>query len=262
MKKLILVIVVILLASIFLSADEDLYVKRMEKMSAFEMGGRKNPETVEIKEMWLGKNRFVQHSKMLSIILDGEKEKVYFIIHPQKCYYEFTTDIDREKLLEMLPPEAAKIISSIEIKDVKVNIGGPKKQVANWNCEGAEFEMTIMIPGIGIMPKYKIKLWTTKDIPFDYKKYSKAADEFFVNLILGIVNIDEEYRKELEKMETVEGFQVAAEITVTIFGTEINIEMQVLEVAEKPAPADAYSIPKGYTKKTFDFPIGIQGHFM
>jgi len=262
MKKLILIIVVILLASIFLSADEDLYVKRMEKMSAFEMSGKKNPETVEIKEMWLGENRFVQHSKMLSIILDGEKEKIYFIVHPEKSYYEFATDIDREKLLEMLPPKIAEVISSIEIKDVKVNIGGPKKQVANWNCEASEFEMTILIPGIGIMPKYKIKLWTTKDVPFDYKKYSKAADEFFVNYILGIVNIDEASKRELEKMQTVEGFQVAAEITVTIFGTEINIEMQVLEVAVKPAPADAYSIPKGYTKKTLNLALGIQGHFM
>ena len=85
MKKLILVIIVILLASIFLSAEVDLYVKRMEKMSAFELMGKKNPETVEIKEMWLGENRFVQHSEAVSIILDGEKEKIYFIIHPVKA---------------------------------------------------------------------------------------------------------------------------------------------------------------------------------
>jgi len=247
MKKLILVIVVILLASIFLSAD--VYVKRVDKTSAFEIGGNKNPETVEIKEMWLGKNSFVQHSKEVSIILDGKKEKIYFIIHPQKCYYEFTTDINREKLLEMIPPEAAKIISSVEITDAKVNIGGPKKQIANWNCEEAEMEMTFMIPAIGIMPKMKNKFWTTKDIPFDYKKYTNAADEFFVNFILEIINIDEESRKELEKMEVVDGFQVAAEITVTIFGTEINIEMQVLEVAEKPAPADAYYSEPLYVKE-------------
>lgn len=262
MKKLILIIVVILLASLFLSADEDLYVKRMEKMSAFEIAGNKNPETVEIKEMWLGVNRFVQHSKMLSIILDGEKEKIYFIIHPQKIYFEFPTDIDREKLLEMVPPEWAKVISSIEIKDVKVNIGGAKKQVANWNCEASEFEMTIMVPAIGIMPKYKIKLWTTKDIPFDYKKYSKSADEFFVNYILGIVNIDEDSKREMEKMGTIEGFQVAAEIKVTLFGSEINIEMQVLEISEKPAPAGAYAVPEGYTRKSLNLALGIQGHFM
>lgn len=262
MKKLILVIVVILLASLFLSADVDLYVKRVEKTAAFEIGGRKNPETVEIKEMWLGEKSFVQHSKEVSIILDGKKEKIYVIIHPQKCYYEFTTDINREKLLEMIPPEAAKIISSIEITDAKVNIGGPKKQIANWNCEGAEMEMTFMVPAIGIMPKYKIKFWMTKDIPFDYKKYTKAADEFFVNYILEIVNIDEESRKELEKMEAVDGFQVAAEITVTIFGSELKVEMQVLEIEEKPAPADAYSVPKGYTKKTLNLAYGIPGHFI
>ncbi len=258
MKKLILVVVVILLASIFLSAEVDLYVKRMEKMSAFELMGKKNPETVEIKEMWLGENRFVQHSKAVSIILDGEKEKIYFIIHPEKSYLEFSTDINREKLLEMVPPEVAKVISTVEITGVKVNTGGPKKQIANWNCEEAGFEMTIMIPAIGIMPKYKIKLWTTKDIPFDYKKYTAAADEFFVNYILGIVNIDEESKREIVKMEAVDGFQVAAEITITIFGSEINIEMQVLELEERPAPADAYSVPSGYTKQTFNFPIGIQ----
>jgi hypothetical protein len=262
MKKLVLVIVVILLASLFLSADDDLYVKRMEKMSAFEMMGKKNPENVEIKEMWLGENRFVQHSKMLSIILDGDKEKIYFILHPEKSYFEFSTDINREKLLEMVPPKIAEVISSIEIKDVKVTIGGAKKQVANWNCKASEFEMTIMVPAMGIMPKYKIRLWTTEDIPFDYKKYSKAADEFFVNHILGIVNIDEDSKREMEKMETIEGFQVAAEVTITIFGSEINIEMQVLEIEERPAPADAYSVPEGYTKKTFDFTLGFPGHII
>ncbi len=261
MKKLILIIVVILLASLFLGAD-DLYVKRLEKTSAFEIAGNKNPEIVEIKEMWLGVNRFVQHSKMLSIILDGEKEMIYFIVHPEKSYYEFPTDIDREKLLEMVPPKIAEVISSTEIKDVKVNIGGGKKQVANWNCEASEFEMTIMVPAIGVMPKYKIKVWTTKDIPFDYKKYSKAADEFLVNFILGIVNIDEASKREMEKMGTIEGFQVAAEITFTLFGSEINVEMQVLEVAEKSAPADTYTVPEGYTKKNLNLALGIQGHFM
>ena len=260
MKKLILVIVVILLASLFLSAD--VYVKRVDKTFAYELSGRKNPEIVEIKEMWLGENSFVQHSKEVSLILDGKKEKIYVIIHPQKCYYEFTTDIDREKLIEMLPPEAAKIISSIQITDAKVNVGGPKKQIANWNCEEAEMEMTIMVPAIGIMPKYKVKFWTTKDIPFDYEKYAKAADEFFVDYILGIVKIDEDSKKELEKMEAVEGFQVAAEITITIFGSEIKMEMQVLEIKEKPAPADAYSVPKGYTKKTLNLAYGIPGNFI
>lgn len=254
MKKLILVIVVILLASLFLSAD--VYVKRMEKMAAFELMGQKKPETVVINELWLGEHSFVQHSDTVSIILDGKKDKIFIIVHPQKCYYEFPTDINRETLLETIPPEAAKIISTIEITDTKVNIGGQKKKIANWDCEEGEMEMTIMVPAIGIMPKYRLKFWTTKDLPFDYKKYTKAADEFFVNYILGIVKINEESKKELEKMEAVEGFQVAAEITIDIFGSEINMEMQVLEIEERPAPADAYSVPSDYTKKAFDLGRG------
>lgn len=260
MKKLILVIIVIMLASIFLSAD--VYVKRMEKMSAFEMMGKTNPETVEIKEMWLAENRFAQLSKTVGIILDYEKEKLYIIIHPEKIYFEFPTDIDREKLFAMLPPKAVEVISSVEITGVKVNIGGPKKKIANWNCDGAEMEMTFMVPAFGIMPKYKIKFWTTKDVSFDYKKYSKAADDFFVKYILGIIKIDEASEKEFEKMEAVDGFQVGAEVTVTIFGSVINIEMQVLEIEERPAPAGVYSVPKGYTKKTIDAALGIQGYLM
>ena len=260
MKKLILVIIVILLVSIFLSAD--VYVKRMEKMSAFEMMGKTNPETVEIKEMWHGENRFAQLSKGLSIILDYEQEKLYLIIHPQKSYFEFPTNLDREKLLAMLPPKAVEFVSSIEITGASVNTGGPKKKIANWNCEGTEMEMTIMVPAAGIMPKYKIKFWTTKDVSFDYKKYSKAAEDFFVKYILGIINIDEASRKELEKMEAVEGFQVGAEVTVTIFGSVVNVEMQVLEIEERPAPPGVYSVPKDYTKMTIDAVLGIKGCLM
>jgi hypothetical protein len=122
MKKLILVIIVILLASIFLSAD--VYVKRMEKMAAFELMGEKKPETVVINELWLGEHSFVQHSNTVSIVMDGKKDKIFIIVHPQKCYYEFPTDINREKLLAMIPPEAKKIISTIEITGAKVSIGG------------------------------------------------------------------------------------------------------------------------------------------
>ena len=257
MKKLILVIIVILLASIFLSAD--VYVKRMEKMSAYEMMGKTNPETVEIKEIWMGENKFAQLSKGVSIILDNEQEKLYLIIHPEKVYFEFPTDLDREKLLAILPPKALEVVSSIEVTGVSVNIGGPKKKIANWNCDGAEMEMTIMVPAAGIMPKYKIKFWTTKDVSFDYKKYSKAAEEFFVKYILGIIKIDEASKKELEKMEAVDGFQVGTEVTVTIFGSVINVEMQVLEIEERPAPPGVYSVPKGYTKKTIDAALGIKG---
>ena len=114
-----------------------------------------------------------------------------------------------------------------------------------------------MIPALNMMAKYKMKMWMTKDIPFDYKKYG-AIDEFFERYILGIVNIDEDSKKEMEKLEKFDGFQIAAEASVSMFGSEIKIVSQCLEVEERPAPPGIYSVPSGYTKKTFDFALGLQ----
>jgi hypothetical protein len=127
------------------------------------------------------------------------------------------------------------------------------KKIANWNCHSTEFEMVFMIPALNIMPKYKMKIWTTKDLPSDYKKYTRVMDEFFSRYILGLANIDENSKKELEKLEKTDGFQVAAEVTIRIYGTEINIESQCLEVTEKPAPPGIYSVPKNYTKRPINY---------
>jgi len=255
MKKIVLIIILVLLFFLFL--DADVYVRNMEHTATFNLMGSKNPEKVEIKEMWLGKNKFAQFGKEISIIVNYDKERLYFIVHRQKIYYELPTDINREKLLNIisgLSPKVAEAIKSIKITDVKVNLGGETKKIANWNCEGTEFEMVFMIPALNMMPKFKMRIWTTKDLPSDYKKYTKAADEFFVKYFLGMLNIDEHSKKELEKMKTIDGFQVAAEITIKIFGSEINVDSQSLEVTEKPAPPGTYSAPMGYTKKTVRFP--------
>jgi hypothetical protein len=260
MKKLILFVVLVLIFilffSLFLSAD--VYVKVMERTDAFEMSGKRNPERVEIKEQWMAKDKFAVFSKELNIIVDYQKEKLYFIVNSAKKYYELPTSIDMEKLQELIPPKAAEVISSIKISDVKVNLSGEKKKVANWNCQGIEFEMLIMIPALNIMPKFKMKLWATKDVPFDYKKYAGGMGEFYGNFVMKLLNVDENSRKELEKMDKIEGFQIAAEVTVNMFGSEINVESQVLEVTEKPAPAGIYSPPKGYKKGSLGVDLGYE----
>ena len=255
MKKIILVIILILLFTLFLSAD--IYVRNMELTKEFNLMGRKSPEKIEIKEMWLGLNKFAQLGKEISIIVNHDKEKLYFIVHKQKIYYELPTDINREELLNIissLSPKAAEVIKSIKITDVKMNLGGETKQIANWNCHSTEFEMVLMIPALNMMPKFRMRMWATKDLPYDYNKFSRAAEEFFVKYFLEMLDMDESSKNELEKMHPREDFQVATEVTIKIFGTEINVESQSLEVTEKPAPSGVYSPPAGYTKKALRFP--------
>ncbi|MDH5743131.1 MAG: hypothetical protein OEZ52_06280, partial [Candidatus Aminicenantes bacterium] len=78
MKKLMLIVILIILLSLFLGAD--VYMKNIERTKPFEIMGRKQGENVEIKEQWLAKNKFAQFGKELSIIIDYDKEKLYFIM--------------------------------------------------------------------------------------------------------------------------------------------------------------------------------------
>jgi hypothetical protein len=250
MKKLMMIVILVLLLSLFLGAD--VYMKTVETIKPFEMMGKKAPEQAEIRERWMGQDKFALFMKEYSMVIDNEKGKLLLIIHGPKIYYELPTNITKEKILDLLQdlsPKAAEVVRSITVTDMTYRPGGETKKIANWNCSSSEFEMVIMIPALNMMPKYKMKIWTTKDLPAEYRKYTKAAEEFFVKYILGMVNIDENSKKVMEKMGESDGFEVATEITMNIFGSEIKMESQCLEVAEKPAPPGTYSVPAGYTKK-------------
>ena len=256
MKKIMWIVILILIFSLFLRAD--IYMKNMVRTQAFEVMGNKQGENVEINEQWFAQGKFAQLGKEHSLIVDTDKEKLYFILHKQKIYFELPADFDRQELLKLilgLDPKVAEVIQSIKITDARVDIGSETKKIANWNCTSAELEMVFMVPALGLMPKLKMKMWTTNALPSDYSKYTKVGEEFFPRYILGMFDIDDNSKKELEKMNSIDGFQVASELTINIFGTEINVESQCLEVAEKSAPTGTYSIPKGYTKKTIKFPV-------
>ncbi len=255
MKKLMVIIILVFLFSMFLGAD--VYIKSVERVKPFEMMGKKQLEQTQIEERWVGRNKFAQFSKEYTLIIDEDKGKLFLVVHTPKIYFELPSNITRDKLLELLQglsPKVAEVVRSITITDMKFTPGGETKKIANWTCSSSEFEMMIMIPALNMMPKFKMKMWTTKDLPADYKKYTKTAEEFFVKFILGMVNIDENSKKVMEKMAEHDGFEIASEITVNIFGSQINIESQCLEVVEKPAPPGTYSVPAGYAKKPIRLP--------
>ncbi len=249
------IVVVILIFSLFLRAD--IYTKNMVRTQAFEMMGNKQGENVEVNEQWFAPGKFAQLGDEYSLIVDVDKEKLYFIIHKQKIYFEIPADLDKKDLIELilgLNPKVAEVIQSIKITDARVDIGTGTKKIANWNCTSSELEMVFMVPALGLMPKLKMKLWATEDLPSDYDKYTRVAEEFFPKYILGMFDMDDNSKNELKKMSSVKGFQIASELTINIFGTEIKVESQCLDVAERSAPAGTYSIPKGYRKKAITFP--------
>jgi len=249
MKKLALIVILILFVSLFLGAD--VYTKSVERVKAFEMMGKKQQETLQMKDRWYGKNKYAEIGKDSTTIIDFDKEKMYIALHSSKIYFEIPTDIDGKKLYDFitsLSPKIAEAIKAVRITDAKVNLKSEKKKIANWDWTASEFEMVIIIPAINMIPKFKMKMWMTNDLPKEYERF-KELGEFFMKSIVGMLNIDESSQKEMQKMESVDGFQIATEITLEIFGTRIEVESQTLEVTEKPAPPGTYSVPKDYEKK-------------
>lgn len=249
MKKLALIVIVILFVALFLGAD--VYTKSVEHVKGFEMMGQKQQETVRMKDRWYGKSKYAEIGKDSTTIIDLDKEKMYIVMHDSKTYFEIPTDMDGKKLFDFitsLSPKAAEIVRSITITDAKVNLRSETKKIANWDCTASEFEIVFMIPAVNMIPKFRIKMWMTKDVPKDYEKFSEMG-EFLIRSIIGMLNIDENSQKELAKLETIDGFQIAAELTFEIFGTSIEVESQCLEITEKPAPPGIYSVPDGYTKQ-------------
>jgi hypothetical protein len=254
MKKLALIVILILFVSLFLGAD--VYTKSLERVKAFELMGKKQQEKLQMKDRWYGKNKYAEIGEdFITTIIDLDKEMMYFALHDPKIYFEIPIDLVGNRLFEFitsLSPKVAEAVKSIRITDAKVNLRNENKKIANWDCTASEFEMVIIIPALNMMPKFKMKMWMTHDLPKDYEKFFEMG-EYFIQSMIGMLNIDENSQKEMAKMESIDGFQVAANITVEIFGTKIEVESQTLEVSEKPAPPGTYDIPKGYVKKDISF---------
>jgi hypothetical protein len=252
MKKITSTVIVILLVSSFLGAD--IYTKSVERVKAFQLMGQNQPETLQMKDRWYGKNKYAEISREFSFIIDFDKEKMFLVIHERKMYIEIPTNLDGSKFFEfitLLSPKAAAAVKDIKITNAKANLRSERKKIANWDCTASEFEMVIVIPALNAMPKFKMKMWMTDDLPSDYEKF-KDMGEFFMENLLGMLSMDEASQKELAKLESVGGFQIAADVTIEIFGSKIEIESQSLEVTEKPAPPGIYSVPKEYTKQDLE----------
>ena len=110
-------------------------MKKREVLILSRFQNLKYKEIAEFFDCHIGTVKVLVHRaiKELTIIVDYEKEKLYFCINKLKIYYELPISIDLTQIKEILPPKAAKIISSIQITDVMVNIHNREKRIANWN---------------------------------------------------------------------------------------------------------------------------------
>lgn len=213
MKKLVLVLMIVVLSSAFLSAE--LYVKNETKTGAF-MG---QPAKTTYTEQWYGKDKTVTVTPESKTIVDLVAKKTITIIHQNKTY------------MEMGAGDVEGMMGAMNMTFSMVPNGQTKK-VGNYNCKGYDFNMNAM----GM--KMKMVMWATTNLPFDWKAFSKYFYEAMKTQMRGT----EKMLQELKKME---GYPIVTEtemMGMKIVSTVVDIN------PNKAAPADLYSIPAGYKK--------------
>lgn len=233
MKKIILIMIISLFFFTFVSGD--VYVKTKTHTDAMEIMGQKQPAKDEVVEQWIGDNIYANITSKQTMIIDMGKKMVYIIMHSNKSYVETSLPLDMKKLL---PEQAAQMLSMMKLT-LKVTPTTETKVINKWKCIGYDMDMSMM------MMSMKSRIWVTKDVPFDWKKFQDKFGIESFKATMASMQIGDDVITEMKKIQ---GFQVKTEMTMTIMGQSVKITSDVVEISKKSAPAGVYTIPADYKK--------------
>ena len=230
MKRILLTgLIVLIFSSTILGAD--IYIKQKSHTDAFAMMGQETPAKDEFYDMWLGDNKMSMQMPSLGLIVDLNKNIMFWINHESKNYVEMALPLDLDKYF---PEQMRQMMKNIK---VSVTSSGEKKQVGEWECEGYDMNLTFM--GMDM----KQKMWTSTKVPFDWKDY---AEKLMPKMYEAMFQLGDESLQELTKIQ---GFLIRQETSMAMMGNEIKSWQEVVEIEKKSAPAGTYGVPEGYTKK-------------
>ena len=200
---------------------------------AIEVGGQSQPARDGVTEQWYGPARTAQSSGDTGFIVDLDKNMAYMVNHRDKSYVAMPMPIDFTKVL---PPELAQMASMMQAS-VTVTPTAETRTIAGWKCTGYDASMTMMG-----MPM-TLRVWASTDVSSALLDYAAKVTPAFLQ---GQLRLTDASVKEFAKIK---GFQVATELNADVMGARMRTTTEVVEIAEKAAPAGTFEPPAGYTKK-------------
>jgi hypothetical protein len=225
MKQAIVVVLVVLICTAFLSAD--LFIKAERY---------RNDKKDGVHDLWLGKDRVAFITPEEIYIYNKTLKKVRMAAPKQKTYVEADVPLDMSKLLS---PETAAGMSRYKIKGT-VKRTDKTRIILDKKCVGYEMNQWVDLGGKKVNES-KAMIWVYEDIAPGFAIFNELMD-----IIRQKTNRDEAFRQELLKLK---GAQLLLEINQVYQGESIKFRIEVVEISEKDPPAGIYEIPKDFTKK-------------
>lgn len=232
MKKLVLALVLLVAASPAFAGD--IYVKVKSHSDAMSAMGQSQPARDDVSEQWFSGNRAAQSSKDSGFIVDLDKQVAYLIFHADKSYLEMPLPID---MVKVLPPEAQAMAPMLQMT-ATVRQTTETKSIGAYPCTA--YDATLTVAGMPMT----MRMWTSTSVPGDLAAFAGKMLPIFMQATMRLNPAS------VEEFAKVKGFQIATEITGDMMGAKIHTTTEVVEIAEKAAPAGTYEPPAGYKKKT------------
>jgi hypothetical protein len=223
--------ILILVAAISCAVNADLYLKIKNQTDGFQIMGRTIPGNEKNMEIWFSPAfAHVNNGTDTAILIDLTKNLFYLVQNKAKSY----SAIDMNKLTEQMNnPQMAAMMQNMQLK-ATVNPTGETKKIKEWNCSKWIIEMQMPM---GLVHS---EAWVTKDLKVNLPAYLQAKNAMLATF--------PGFKSMLEELKKVAGVQVQSTSTTTMMGSTINSTEELLDIAEKPAPAGMFEIPKGFKK--------------
>ena len=235
MKRFLLIMIGVIVSYTLISAD--IYMKEVEHRDAYTIGGATTPASDNENEYWIKDKKIVFKSdRDKTFIFDLTKKKFLFINDKEKTYVEISAPPDRSSIFSdqlAAKYEMYKQTGTVTKTDRTQKLQGK-------TCTGYEVKTWKDSGGIRFSESSGM-VWATADVSFDLNVYYGM-----LRCIRVFLNRDEVFLKNLDKIK---GCQMRMDLTTVSQGTEIKDTHRIVEMTQKKAPGDIFSVPGDYTKK-------------
>lgn len=227
-------------------ARADAYLKQIRTTEASEVMGQQVPASTQTSELWFSdKAARMDSGDGNSVILSAEGNVVYMLDHQAKTYTEIP--LDQAGLMAAMTPEGASdedaeaaemmkqmVASMMANTQVTVTPTEERKKFREWSAR--KYLVEIKMP----MGTANSEVWASPEVRIDMRLFQKLS--------MAMSGMMTDVDKMLKEMEKIDGMEVFNSTVAEIMGSKVKTTSELIEYAQKPAPAGAYALPQGYTK--------------
>lgn len=225
--RTLVVIATIFLVTIFAPALAwaDTYIVELSKS-----GG-----TESTSQTWIGSDRLAVISDDTTMIYRGDLKKLYIVRHAQKSTLVADLPFD---MASIVPPQMAQMMDQM-VPEVTVTPTEETREIAGY--EAKRYDLTIKAPmGMTI----ESTAWVSTEAPVDWTLARQMSDEITTSMSPQMKGV-------IEKMSSIDGFQLGSESTQNVMGQVITTSKMVQSIEQKDPPEGTYDPPAEYQQKPF-----------